>query len=73
MYVSVGDVSAAPVADHAAFHDRTWVLPLTEVDRPIGGVTGSATRTWQLVKDAGPTWADVLSGKTSWLDIYTGA
>ncbi len=73
IYVSVGDVSAAPVADFAEFHDRTWTLPLTEVERPIGGVTGSATRTWQTVADAGSSWADVLAGKTTWLDIYTGA
>jgi hypothetical protein len=73
IYVSVGDVQAAPVVDYAEFHDRTWVLPLTEVDRPIGGVTGSADRTWQTVKDTNPTWADVLAGASSWLDVYTGA
>ncbi|PPS86416.1 hypothetical protein [Streptomyces sp. MH60] len=73
MYVSVGDVSAAPMADYAEFHDRTWTLPLTETERPIGGVVGSADRTWQTVKDSGATWADVLFGKASWLDIYTGA
>ncbi len=73
MYVSVGDVTAAPIADFAQFHDRTWVLPLTEVDRPVGGITGSANRTWQTVKDEGATWADVLAGKTAWLNIYTGA
>lgn len=71
MYVSVGDVSLAPVADFAEFHDRTWTLPLTEVDRPTGGVTGSADRTWQTVKNSGATWADVLTGKT-WLNIYVG-
>ncbi|MEU3730002.1 hypothetical protein AB0E81_11415 [Streptomyces sp. NPDC033538] len=73
MYVSIGDVSAAPLADYAEFHDRAWVLPLTEVDRPIGGVTGNADRTWQTVKDEGATWAGVLTGKSSWLDVYTGA
>lgn len=72
MYVSVGDVQAAPVVEYAEFHDRTWVLPLTEVDRPIGGVTGSADRTWQTVKDEGSTWAAVLEGAKTWLDIYTG-
>ncbi|MEV5319161.1 hypothetical protein AB0K92_16150 [Streptomyces sp. NPDC052687] len=73
MYVQVGDVSSAPVVEYAEFHDRTWTLPLTEVDRPIGGVTGSADRTWQTVRDAGDTWADVLSDASTWLDIYTGA
>lgn len=73
MYVSVGDISAAPVVPYADFHDRTWTLPLTEVDRPIGGVTGSADRTWQSVKGEGATWAEVLAGATTWLDVYTGA
>ncbi|MEU1254787.1 hypothetical protein ABZ445_16055 [Streptomyces chartreusis] len=72
MYVSVGDISAAPVVEYAEFHDRTWILPLTEVDRPIGGVTGSADRTWDTVKSEGSTWADVLAGKSTWLDLYTG-
>jgi hypothetical protein len=73
MYVSVGDVQAAPIVDFADFHDRTWTLPLTEVDRPIGGVTGSADRTWQTVKDSGSTWAEALAGATTWLDVVTGA
>jgi hypothetical protein len=73
MYVSVGDVSAAPVVDYAEFHDRMWVLPLTQVGRPIGGVTGSADRTWQTVADSDDTWADALAGASTWLDVYTGA
>ncbi|MEU3986076.1 hypothetical protein AB0F77_39470 [Streptomyces sp. NPDC026672] len=73
MYVSVGDVQASPVVDFAEFHDRTWQLPLTQVDRPIGGVTGSADRTWQTVKDSATTWAEALANATSWLDVYTGA
>jgi hypothetical protein len=73
VYVSVGDISRAPVVDYAEFHDRTWVLPLTVVDRPIGGVTGSADRTWQTVADSGDTWSEALAGAESWLDVYTGA
>ncbi|MGW2950780.1 hypothetical protein [Streptomyces eurythermus] len=72
MYVSVGDVQAAPIVDYAEVHDRAWQLPLTQVDRPIGGITGSADRTWQTVKDSGPTWLDALAGATSWLDVYSG-
>ncbi|MEU0860615.1 hypothetical protein ABZ352_35410 [Streptomyces griseofuscus] len=73
IYVSVGDVQKDPVVDFAEFHDRTWTLPLTQVDRPIGGITGSPDRTWQTVKGSGGTWFDVLSDATSWLDVYTGA
>lgn len=73
MYVSVGDVQAAPVVEYAEFHDRTWTLPLTQVDRPTGGVTGSADRTWQTVADSAETWAEALADAASWLDVYTGA
>lgn len=74
MYVQVGDVQVAPVVpEYAEFQDRTFVLPLTQVDRPIGGVTGSADRTWQTVKDSGSTWTDALAGSSSWLVVRVGS
>ncbi|MEU1200119.1 hypothetical protein ABZ446_28390 [Streptomyces sp. NPDC005813] len=73
MYVAVGDINAAPVVEYAEFHDRTWVLPLTQVDRPIGGVTGSADRTWQTVSESATTWDEALATAATWLDVYTGA
>ncbi|MGI5404128.1 hypothetical protein ACQEVG_32700 [Streptomyces sp. CA-135486] len=72
MYVSVGDVTEAPLTDFAEHHDRTWTLPLIEVDRPLGGITGSASRTWQTVNDSGSSWSDALDGALTWLDVYTG-
>ncbi|MFE6493414.1 hypothetical protein [Streptomyces sp. NPDC057748] len=72
VYVSVGDVAEAPVVNYAEYRDRTWTVPLTEVDRPIGAAIGSAGRTWQTVNDGHPDWLDVLTSATSWLDVYTG-
>ncbi|MFI2213030.1 hypothetical protein [Streptomyces sp. NPDC020141] len=72
MYVAVGDVTEAPITRLAEHHDRTWTLPLTEVDRPIGGIAGSADRTWDTVRLSGDTWVDALSAAASWLGIYTG-
>jgi hypothetical protein len=73
VYVQVGDVSAARLADYAGHQDRAWSVPLTEVDRPIGGATGSASRTWDTVRTENPDWLGVLtSGATNWLDVYTG-
>ncbi|MFE7399612.1 hypothetical protein [Streptomyces sp. NPDC057557] len=71
-YVTVGDVTEDSVVEYAEYSDRTWTLPLTEVDRPIGGSTGSAGRTWQTVNDTNTDWLDVATGATSWLDVYTG-
>lgn len=72
VYVSVGDVAESRLTDLAEHTDRTWTLPLTEVDRPLGGMVGSPDRTWQDVADAGSTWADALADATTWLDVYTG-
>lgn len=72
VYVQVGDVTEAHVADYAGYKDRTWSIPLTEVDRPVGGITGSADRTWQAVVDTRTDWLDVMANATSWLDVYTG-
>jgi hypothetical protein len=73
VYVQVGDVTAAHVDDYAGHHDRAWSVPLTEVDRPVGGTTGSVSRTWDTVRGGNPDWLSVLtSGATNWLDVYTG-
>lgn len=71
-YVSIGDVTEAHIAEYAAYSDRTWSVPLTEVDRPVGGITGSASRTWQTVMDENADWLSVLTTYSSWLDVYTG-
>ncbi|MFJ3588582.1 hypothetical protein ACIQUY_04740 [Streptomyces sp. NPDC090231] len=71
-YVQIGDVTEAPLVDFAEYRDRTWSIPLIEVDRPIGGSVGSAGRTWQTVADTNADWLAVMSAATSWLDIYTG-
>jgi hypothetical protein len=72
VYVQVGDVTEAHVAEYAGYRDRTWSVPLTEVDRPVGGITGSTDRTWQSVLDTRADWLDVMTNANSWLDVYTG-
>lgn len=72
VYVQVGDVTEAHVAEYAGYKDRTWTVPLTEVDRPVGGITGSTDRTWQDVLDDRSDWLDVMANATTWLDVYTG-
>lgn len=71
-YVQIGDVTEAPIVDYAEYSDRTWTIPLVEVDRPFGGSVGSAGRTWQTVNDNNADWMAVMSAATSWLDVYTG-
>lgn len=72
MYVAIGDVTEAPLVEYAEYSDRTWTVPLTEVDRPIGGATGSAGRTWQTVLTDHTDGLDILATYTSWLGLLTG-
>lgn len=72
VYVSVGDVAEAPYVEYAEYTDRTWTVPLTEVDRPIGGATGSASRTWDTVLTDHVDGMEVLTSYASWLGVYTG-
>lgn len=72
MYVSVADAGEAHLTPIAVYSDREWTMPLTEVDRPVGGVIGSANRTWQDVLDENVDWMAVLAGSNSWLDVLTG-
>ncbi|MEU1074299.1 MULTISPECIES: hypothetical protein [unclassified Streptomyces] len=72
MYAQVGDLTEAHVSEYGGHHDRLWTLPLTEVSRPVGGVTGAADRTWQTVRDGYADWYTVLTKYASWLDVRTG-
>ncbi|MFD4699766.1 hypothetical protein [Streptomyces niveus] len=72
VYVTAGDATEAHIVAHAEYMDRTWSVPLIEVDRPIGGVTGSGDRTWSTVSTESPDWLTVLTTSSSWLDVYTG-
>lgn len=58
VYVSVAQTTYPRVSSYAPEGWREWQLPLTEVDRPTGGTTGSATWT---VRDVGIENASVLS------------
>jgi hypothetical protein len=72
IYVQVGDAGEAHPTPVATYADREWTAALTEVDRPVGGIVGSAGRTWQDVSDDNADWQAVLAGADSWLDVLTG-
>lgn len=58
VYVSVADIQGSRVSTYAPEPWREWKLPLTEVDRPTGGMAGSPT--WS-VRDVSIENATVLS------------
>ncbi|MFJ9694941.1 hypothetical protein [Kitasatospora sp. NPDC101183] len=71
-YLQVGSVGEDRLSEYAPQPDRGWTLELTEVDRPIGGLVGSAGRTWQTVRDGNATWANLLTKYSTWLGVLTG-
>ena len=72
LYLHVGDVSADPLSWNATVPGWRWTLSVVEVDRPTGGLEGSADRTWQIVRDSYDTWDDVASRYATWADVLTG-
>jgi hypothetical protein len=69
VYVSVADTTAPRVTTYAPEPWREWTLPLTEVDRPITGLAGSATWTVQDVLIENATVLSLLSRYTTVLDL----
>jgi hypothetical protein len=72
MYVSVGDLPAKRLVPLATYSDRSWELPLTEVERPIGGTVGSSDRTWQTIASEHDDWLEALQTYGTWLGVLTG-
>lgn len=66
LYVTVGDVTEARVSRLGTEPWRAWTLPLIEADMPVGGVNGSAGRTWQDVPAEAATWETVRDQYATW-------
>jgi hypothetical protein len=72
VYVSVASTAAPRITTYAPEPWREWTLPLVEVDRPTGGIAGSATWTVQDVAVEVPTILDVVSRYDTVLDLALG-
>jgi hypothetical protein len=46
-----------------------WTLNVAKIDRPSGGIQGSAISTWQDILDGYDTWADVFDAFDTWADV----
>jgi hypothetical protein len=73
LYVSVGDADCDPLDPDARQPGWRWTLAITEVDRPDGGLQGSAGSTWQTILSnvAYPTWEDLFNAHATWADVLT--
>jgi hypothetical protein len=72
VYVSVANSAAPRVSPYAPEAWREWTLPLTEVDRPTGGIAGSATWTVQDVAIESDTVLTMMSRYDTVLDLALG-
>lgn len=69
LYVSVGDVEAEPAVPDARDDTWRWTLAVVEIDRPAGGMSGSAGITWQTVHDNYATWDEALATRGTWTQV----
>ena len=72
LYLAVGDVQWEPESWSAAVPGWLWTLNVTEIDRPAGGIEGSADRTWQDVLGSHQTWREIEERYGSWTDVLAG-
>jgi hypothetical protein len=69
VYVSVGEASFPRVSSYAPEPWREWTLPFTEVDRPTGGMAGSATWTVRDVAVENESVLSLISRYATVLDV----
>jgi hypothetical protein len=70
-YLSIGGVTESRPITDARHPERLWQLPYARVERPTGLIEVSGGVTWADVLAEG-TWASVLAGNDSWLDVLDG-
>lgn len=72
MYVSVGDTEEQRPTEDAFDPWRAWPLPITQVDRPLGGMAGTSGRTAADVIAEAATVADLMDMYKTALGVLTG-
>jgi hypothetical protein len=69
VYVSVADTAFPRITTYAPEPWREWTLPVTEVDRPTGGMAGSSTWTVRDVLIENDTVLSLISRYATVLDL----
>src|SRR5690606_41318678 len=69
LYVHLGDASSEPLSGNAAVPGWRWSVSVRGLDRPSGGLAGSARYTWEDVMSAYETWTDVPDEHPTWLSV----
>ncbi|NYI06072.1 hypothetical protein FHU37_003015 [Allostreptomyces psammosilenae] len=69
LYLSIDGTETESVTGNATIPGWRWTLAVTEVDRPGGGLQGSAVLTWQNITDTYATWQEVTDSHDTWADL----
>lgn len=68
MYFLCGNIAEIRPGGNSRDPIREWTVPYTEVASPSGALTSIPGNSWLLVTNFG-TWQNVLTNRTSWLDV----
>lgn len=71
LYLAIGDSEVEHLHPDARIDGWRWSLAVTEVDRPDGGLQGSAGLTWQSIYDNYQTWEDLFDVHDEWVTVLT--
>lgn len=72
LYLSIADVDVAHLSPDARTDGWRWTLAVTEIDRPAGGLQGSALSTWADIAETYDTWEDLFDAWPTWTQVLTG-
>lgn len=72
VFAHVGDVAEDPVSWNSTVPFRRWSFPLIQIDRPSGGMQGSALRTWDDAIGDLETWSAFYDAYENWAEVLTG-
>lgn len=70
-YLAVGEAEVEPLSTDARDEGWRWTLEVTEINRPAGGLQGSALNTWQTTLDAFADWDALFDAHDTWADVLT--
>jgi len=69
MYFQIGNFTEGRPQVRSTDTVREWNIIFTEVDSPSGTLTSLAGNSWLLVSTAFASWNDLLTHRTTWLDV----
>ncbi|MEU5149741.1 hypothetical protein AB0G42_21490 [Streptomyces yangpuensis] len=71
LYLAIQDSEVEHLDPDARVPGWRWSLPVVEIDRPDGGLQGSAVSTWQDIYDDYTSWEELFDAHATWITVLT--